>query len=385
MIKLSKFCILCVCTAICLTGCGKQQKPPVAENIPEQTVEEKVEETVEEPVEESTEAKEVAQMDKICHPIEKDSIDYLSVKGIALEPGTEIAMVAANADNSFFDVVKAGAQKAVADLNTELGYTGKDKISFTFTAPENEDVVEQINIIDQFLDKAPDALCIAFPDASASKTQIQMAKNNGIHLIAFDTPDDDMQTEALVSTDNVTAASEVTEKLFEAIDYEGKVAIIVHNYLTKTGQDRKQAVIDTLANKYNDKNIQFVDIVYMAQEDRSESEILDELLSRNPDLAGIICTDLLTTEMVIDYVNKLDEKNFVVAGFDTSKKIVKAVTEGTIIGTMSQDPYGMGYATIITAARSIAGLEKSEWVNSAHYWVNADNLQSEEAQSLLRY
>ena len=123
----------------------------------------------------------------------------------------------------------------------------------------------------------------------------------------------------------------------------------------------------------------------MAQEDRSESEILDELLSRNPDLAGIICTDLLTTEMMIDYVNKLDEKNFVVAGFDTSKKIVKAVTEGTIIGTMSQDPYGMGYATIITAARSIAGLEKSEWVNSAHYWVNADNLQSEEAQSLLRY
>ena len=352
MIKLLKFYILCLCMVGCMCGCGK---------------------------------KDVNQENAVSAPIKKDAIDYLSVEGITLEPGTQIAMVATNADNVFFDIVKEGAQKAVADLNTELGFSGKDKISFTFTAPENEDVIEQINIIDQFLDKAPNALCIAFTDASASKTQIQMAKNNGIKLIAFDTPDDDMQTEALVSTDNTAAASESAAKLFEGIGYEGKVAIIVHNSLTKTGQERKQAIVDTLANSYNDKDIQFVDIVYLAQEDRSESEILDELLAKNPDLSGIICTDLLTTEMVIDYVKDLEEKNFAVAGFDTSKKIVEAVENGVIIGTMSQDPYGMGYATITTAARSIAGLDKAETVHSAHCWVTTDNLQNEEVQILLKY
>ena len=49
-------------------------------------------------------------------------------------------MVATNSQNSFWDVVKSGAQKAVSDLNEELGYSGKDKISLTFTAPKNENV-----------------------------------------------------------------------------------------------------------------------------------------------------------------------------------------------------------------------------------------------------
>ena len=353
MIKLFKFYIVLVCAALCVVGCGKEPS--------------------------------VAETENLYYPIESESVDYLSPKGITLEPGTSIAMVATNSENPFWDMVKEGAVKAVSDLNQELGFSGKDKISFTFTAPKDENVIEQINIIDQFLDKAPDALCIAFTDASACKTQMQIAKNNGIKLIAYDTPDDNLMTEAVVGTDNIQAASDAAEQLFEAIGYKGKVAIIVHNFLTQTGQERKQAIVDTLTTSYNDKEIQFVDIVYLAQEDRSEKEILDELLERNPDLAGIICTDLMTTEMVIDYSRKLEEYNFVIAGFDNSEKIIGAVEDGTIIGTMSQDPYGMGYATIMTAARSITGQEKEENVYSAHQWINNENLKTEEVQSLLNF
>ena len=377
MIKLLKFYILLGCTALCLAGCAKENVLPEAEKTPAQETEKT------EPVEDTTE--EALETEKEYYPIKKGAIDYLSVKGIELEPGTEIAMVATNSENKFWDMVKSGAQKAVEDLNKELGYSGKDKISLTFTAPKEENVVDQINIIDQFLDKAPDALCIAFTDASTSKTQIQMAKNNGIKLIAFDTSDDGQLTEALVGTDNKKAAAEAAEKLFEEIGYKGKVAIIVHNSLTQTGQDRKQAIVDVLANSYNDRDIQFVDIVYLAQEDRSEKEILDELLERNPNLAGIICTDLMTTEMVIDYAKELEEKNFAIAGFDNSEKIVKAVEDGTLIGTMSQDPYGMGYATITTAARAIAGQAKAGSIHSAHQWIDAENLQTEEVQSLLKF
>lgn len=377
MIKLLKVYILLTCTVFCLVGCSRKTEAPEMEKKPIQEVEET------KPVEDT--AEETLETEKEYHPIKKGAIDYLSVKGIELEPGAEIAMVATNSENKFWDMVKSGAQKAVEDLNKELGYSGKDKISLTFTAPKEENVVDQINIIDQFLDKAPDALCIAFTDASASKTQIQMAKNNGIKLIAFDTPDDGQLTEALVGTDNKKAAAEATEKLFEEIGYKGKVAIIVHNSLTQTGQDRKQAIVDVLANSYNDRDIQFVDIVYLAQEERSEKEILDELLERNPDLAGIICTDLMTTEMVIDYAKELEEKNFAIAGFDNSEKIVKAVEEGVLIGTMSQDPYGMGYATVTTAARAIAGQAKAGSIHSAHQWIDAENLQTEEVQSLLKF
>ncbi len=377
--KLSKYCLMFACTALCLLGCGKEETVQKPEKEPEQLVE------AEKPSEPEAENTSEEPQKKEYHPIKKGAVDYLSVEGIKLEPGVKIAMVASDSGNAFWDTLKEGAQKAVADLNEELGYSGKDKVSLTFTAPKNADIVDQINIIDQLLDKAPDALCIAFTDASACKTQIQMAKNNGIQLVAFDTPDENQLTDALVGTDNKKAEAEAAAKMFEAIGYEGKVAIIVHNSLTLTGTDRKQAIIDELANNYNDKDIQFVDIVYMAQEERSEEEILDELLERNPDLAGIICTDLQTTEMVIDYVNNLETKNFAVTGFDLSEKIVEAVENGTLIGTMSQDPYNMGYATITTAARSIAGMTKARAIYSDYRWVDFSNLQSEEVQSLLNH
>lgn len=376
MVKLSKFYITAALAAILLTGCTPteevtEEKTPAAE-----TVEVETEAIVEEiPEAEETEPKKSLMI---------NGTDYLSVEGIALEAGTDIAMVATNSKNSYWDVVEKGAVQAIADLNTALGYTGKSKIKLSFDAPKGEDVIEQINIIDQFLDKAPDALCVAFTDASSCKTQMDMAKNNGIKTIAFDTPDDSQLTETVVATDNRAAASEAAKKMFEAIDYEGKVAILVHNSLTQSAQVRKQAIIDEMTQNYNDKNIQFVEIVYAAQEERSESEILSELLAKYDDLAGIICTDKQTTEMVIDYAKGLEEVNFKIVGFDTSEKIITEVGN-LLVGTMAQDPYSIGYATVVAAARSITNMGNEENICTEHVWIDAENLESSEVQSVLNY
>ena len=376
MVKLSKFYITAALAAILLTGCTPteevtEEKTPAAE-----TVEVETEAIVEEiPEAEETEPKKSLMI---------NGTDYLSVEGIALEAGTDIAMVATNSKNSYWDVVEKGAVQAIADLNTALGYTGKSKIKLSFDAPKGEDVIEQINIIDQFLDKAPDALCVAFTDASSCKTQMDMAKNNGIKTIAFDTPDDSQLTETVVATDNRAAASEAAKKMFEAIDYEGKVAILVHNSLTQSAQVRKQAIIDEMTQNYNDKNIQFVEIVYAAQEERSESEILSELLAKYDDLAGIICTDKQTTEMVIDYAKGLEEVNFKIVGFDTSEKIITEVGN-LLVGTMAQDPYSIGYATVVAAARSITNMGNEENICTEHVWIDAENLDSPEVQSVLNY
>ena len=376
MVKLSKFYITATLAAILLTGCTPteevtEEKTPAAE-----TVEVETEAIVEEiPEAEETEPKKSLMI---------NGTDYLSVEGIALEAGTDIAMVATNSKNSYWDVVEKGAVQAIADLNTALGYTGKSKIKLSSDAPKGEDVIEQINIIDQFLDKVPDALCVAFTDASSCKTQMDMAKNNGIKTIAFDTPDDSQLTETVVATDNRAAASEAAKKMFEAIDYEGKVAILVHNSLTQSAQVRKQAIIDEMTQNYNDKNIQFVEIVYAAQEERSESEILSELLAKYDDLAGIICTDKQTTEMVIDYAKGLEEVNFKIVGFDTSEKIITEVGN-LLVGTMAQDPYSIGYATVVAAARSITNMGNEENICTEHVWIDAENLESSEVQSVLNY
>lgn len=380
MVKLSKVYIIALLSAALLTGCAKPaevpaEKPPVSEGTEENKQPEKETEAEAQPGEEPEEE---------LHPVTADGIDYLSVEGITLEPGTKIAMVATSSKSTYWNTVNKGASAAIADLNKKLGYSGKDKIALIFDGPKKESVIDQINIIDQLLDnKALDALCVAFTDATACKTQMEMAKNNGIKLIAFDTSDVGRVTETLVATDNITAQREAAAKMFEAIGYEGRVAIIVHNSASQTGQDRKQAIIDELTENYNDKNIQFLDIVYMEQENRSSNEILSELLEREPNLAGIICTDGTTTEMVLNYAKKLENPGFQIVGFDVNEKII-AEAGGLLYGTMAQDPYGIGYATVVAAARSIAEMGNAENVVTDHLWVDSSNARSEEVQSLLK-
>ena len=118
MVKLSKFYIMVMCTAALLAGCGQtqetmQEEAPVTETI-EQTEEAEQEQEPSEVIEE-----------EVLHPVTEDGIDYLSVDGIVLEPGVEIAMVATNSDNPYWDTVKDGASQAVADLNEAFEYSGK--------------------------------------------------------------------------------------------------------------------------------------------------------------------------------------------------------------------------------------------------------------------
>lgn len=386
MVKLSKFYILALCTAVVLSGCGEVKKTTAQETVetvaPDVDTEttEKDPEVEDEPTEEADENVSAEKASLFM-----GGVDYLDPEGIPLEAGTEIAMIATNSGSDFYELLKKGAVQAVSDLNAALGYTGKEKLSLSFDAPKKESVVDQINIIDQFLDKAPDALCIAFTDASACKTQMQMAKNNGIDLIAFDTTDEEQTTSSLIASDNMAASAEAAAKMFNAVNYRGKIAVIVHNSLKQTGQDRYRAITNELAEKYANKDLRFVDVVYLAQDNREEEMILDELLEKHPDLSGIICTDMETTEMVIDYAENIEDRKFQIVGFDLSDKIADAVENGLVLGTVAQDPYHMGYATVIAAARSICGMSNAETIYTDHLWVDSSNVNSEEVLGLLEH
>ena len=59
-------------------------------------------------------------------------------------------------------------------------------------------------------------------------------------------------------------------------------------------------------------------------------------------------------------------------GFDISEKIVSAVNDGTILGTVAQDPYRIGYATVVAAARSVLELENAEKIQTAPFKLNIE-------------
>ena len=111
---------------------------------------------------------------------------YASVDNLDLEPGTYISVIGRGSSTPYWNQVKAGVEQAATDLNTVLGYSGNDKVKVLYSAPdENDNIDQQVNILDEELARYPDVIAISSVDASACSVQFDLAIENGIPIVAF--------------------------------------------------------------------------------------------------------------------------------------------------------------------------------------------------------
>lgn len=78
-----------------------------------------------------------------------------------------------------------------------------------------------------------------------------------------------------------------------------------------------------------------------------------------------------------------NQKKIVFIGFDAGKTALEALEEGEIQGLVVQNPFGMGYAAVIAAARSVLGEGNEAVVNTGYIWVTQENLENESIQNML--
>lgn len=367
-----------LCVAGLLTGCavgGEKKTEEVKPETPVQT-EEKTDTAAkpeEKPAEEETEGDVMPDNFRELFSIEAEGIDYLSVEGIEVPEGTALSMIGKDSGSSFWKRVKAGAEQAVTDINEALGYTGNAKVKLTYDAPSKGSVSEQIDIIDQMLDKNPDALIVGYIDVNSGKTQLELAEANGVPVFAVDSSIQNSLIETETKTDNYQAAGKAADKFCEAIGDSGEVALLVHNSETETGIEREKGFRDAIQAKHPD--VEIVDVSYADQDERSAEEIVAAVMAEHPNLKGYFGTNDDVTRVLATVVSKFAEEDNTVlaAGFDASAKLVQSVQEEKLLGVMAQDAFGMGYASVVSALRSIAGMENASIIEPGYYWINAEN------------
>ena len=139
---------------------------------------------------------------------------YSNVDGLSLEPGSCISIIGRFSNDSFWKEVEAGAKKAVEDINTALGYKGNDKIKLTYSSPEvRDDINEQVSLLDEELARYPIAVAIATVDATACSIQFDLAAENNIPIVTFDSGNDYQHIAAHVATDNLEATKTAAANL----------------------------------------------------------------------------------------------------------------------------------------------------------------------------
>lgn len=334
-------------------------------------------------------------------------IAYGNVEGLNLEPGSYISIIGRNSDDSYWKEVEAGAKRAVSDINDMLGYKGEDKIKLTFNAPDvRDDVDEQINILDEELARYPIAIGIAAIDTTACHSQFELAADNGIPIVTFDSGTEYADVAAHVSTNNTEAAQTAALKMASLMDDSGEVAIFVQDSFSMTAKQREQGFVDTITANYPD--IQIVNIYHMDQLDTVAKEIATEqnallsekdtqvdpanitqkdvvkyIIEKNPKLKAVYATNLDTTQLVANVLGDMKRDDLHFIGFDGGKEQQKLLTKDVVDGIILQNPYGIGYATVVAAARHVLELGNEAFVDSGYTWVTKNNMEEEDIKRML--
>lgn len=261
--------------------------------------------------------------------------------------GSRIAVVSKSVDGEFWKAIRTGMEDAVKDVNAAYGYTSDDQITMTFEGASNEqDVETQINTLDAVIAENPTVLCLSAGDEDSCQAQIEAAKENGIAVVAFDSnvTDSDMIA-AFRGTDNTSVGKLAGEKLADVIGKSGKVAIFSAQEKTESSRKRVEGFKEAIS-AYSD--ISIVQELYMDKVEDMQDAI-ESTFQSYPDLAGVFCTNADVSDLYLD-TEKTGDHVLTMVGVDATSKQQEAIRNGVEAGVVSQDPYRIGYQTILAAS-----------------------------------
>lgn len=360
-----------LCLTALLGGCAKLTEPAASLAEEKKTA-------VETPADASNKKEEKEQTAlKQIHPQ-----TYASVKGLRLPKKTYISVVGKGKDNSFWKALKEGAEQAVDDLNKEAGYTGGDKIYMTYDGPaDNNDIAQQVNVLDEALARYPAALCLAPIDVQGFSTQLDMAEENSISVVAFDSGISNDAIRNYTATDNKKAAGEAARQMGRLLGGKGKVAMLLQDKSSESAKEREEGFRQVLKKEF--PGIEIVAVSYGDDKELDAQAAVRKVLKDNPDLNGYFAANEDMTLELLEACEGVDNEKLIKIGFDGADDEVKALEDGELAGLMVQNPYGIGYAAVVSAAREILGLDNEDFVDTGYVWVTKENMEDENVKGML--
>ena len=313
-----------------------------------------------------------------------------------------IPVMAKGFQHQFWQAVAAGSQAAADEYGVEIYFDGP--------ASETE-IAAQVNMIEQEMAKNPKALALAALDTSAVADILDECAEKGIPVIGFDSGvpgDTSGAVKATACTNNEAAAAIAAEKFGENADLVAKMqaattdAPIIIACLSQdavsasvtgrtTGFVNKMKEVaaqygtvsveghDKWANKVDGATI-IVEVAVSATTEAVDVQNAANALLAKADLAAVFCSNEGTVTGFLSAVSDGEDladggkyADLIVAGFDAGAAQKNAVRQGWFYGSVTQDPYHIGYYAVEMAIAAANGEPVADKDTGAQ-WYNAENI-----------
>jgi len=288
----------------------------------------------------------------------------------------QIAMIPKGTTHIFWRSVHFGALQAAEELGVDVQWRGPQKES---------DRNEQINVVQGFVNKRVDGICLAPLDADALVRPVKEAGRGGVPVVIFDSglnAESDSYA-SYVATDNFRGGQLAAEAMGEKLGGKGNVVMLRYNQGSESTHQREEGFLKGLE--------QFPDITVLSSDQyagtttESSMDKAQQMLNRYGDqIDGIFAVCEPNAEGVLRALEdrKLAGK-IAFVGFDSSEAMAEALRAGKLSAIVLQDPVQMGYLSIQAICKVIRGEPVEPFVDTGVYVATPENIDSEQIQKLL--
>ena len=323
-----------------------------------------------------------------------------------------IPVMAKGEQHQFWQVVKKGAEDAAKKYDVDIYFAGP--------ASETE-IDKQVEMIKTEMAKNPKAMALAALSTEAVKEILADCASQNIPVIGFDSGvpgDTSGAVKATASTNNENAAAIAAEKFG---GHEGLVAAMKAATVEKPviigclSQDAVSASVTGRTTGFVNKmaeiakaygTVAVVGHEKWATGDASKASIIIEVaisatteatavqtaanaLLAKENLIAVFCSNegavtgfLSSVSDGADLADGGKYADLVVAGFDAGKAQKDAVRKGWFYGSVTQDPYRIGYLAVELAVKAAKGESVADSDTGAK-WYDASNIDADDIKDLV--
>ncbi|MGB1928258.1 MAG: sugar-binding protein [Mariniblastus sp.] len=282
---------------------------------------------------------------------------------LASDPPTQdkptIAFVT-NQIASFWNIAEVGANDAGEDFDVEVD------VRF----PNEATATKQKQIVEDLLSSGIDALAISPIDAVNQQNMLNGWAGK-IPLITHDSDAPETDRILYIGVDNYAAGRTVGKLIKDAYPNGARVILAIGRLEQDNAQKRQQGVIDELLDRevsfeWRDeveevKGDKFTILTTLVDQGATQvaKQKAEDALNTYPNvdvMVGLFAYNPPAMLQAIKQANKSDKVK--VAGFDEDDATLQGIKDGTVIGTVVQNPYEYGYQSVRVLSELLKGNKK---------------------------
>ena len=286
-----------------------------------------------------------------------------------------IAVIPKGLSHDFWLSVHQGAVNAAEEIgNVEILWDGPAK---------EADKDGQNKIVDGFIVKRVDGICLAPIDSEAMIPVVRRCAKKNIPVVIFDSGLADPESYvSYVATDNYKGGQMAGEKMVELLGGKGNVIMMPYNAGSESTEQREKGFLEVLS-KHPDINILSAD-QRSADFEKALSASSSLLVKHGDEVDGIftVCESLNRGMLkALDDKQLSGKVKFV--GFDSDPIFVDALAAGKMDGIVLQDPVNMGYTAVKTMVAHLKGEDVEKEISTGEALATPGNMNEDRMSELL--